>query len=209
MLPKIIVSKVSEKKEIYDLLNLSIKNIMEYEGSEAKVDDLRGWILNSVAAAQRNNNLKIVIMDADTLSNECQAILLKPLEELRDDLKIYLIVKSEQKLLPTIVSRCLVETIGTDQEIPSVYWNEVRKCFASGPAACIAFSDTLDKDEAKDMIKEVIIKLKTSLDTEINSKRLLVIENALSCLADLEGTNINQKLTVDNFLISSWRLIKA
>ena len=209
MVPKIIVAKYAEKSELYPLLNILSKNTIEYDGSEAKIDDLRTWILFAINSVRRNSNLNILIWDADLLSPDCQAILLKPLEELESGICLLLIVSSESKMLPTILSRCLVESLGEKVEEESKYWNEVRKCWASGPAACIAFSDTLDRDEAKMMIREVIVRMKSSLDTEITAKRLLVIENALTCLSDLEGTNVNQKLTVDNFLIGSWKLIKA
>lgn len=209
MLPKIIVADISERNDLCILIGLEEKKMMSYEGEGSKVEDLRRWILNSLDIVRRNKKLQIVVWDADRLSVECQAILLKPLEELGEDIKLYLIVKSENKMLPTIISRCEVQYLGEGIKESSIYWNEVRKCFASGPAACIAFSDSLDKEQAKSMVKEVIVKLKNSLEVEINRKRLKVIENALICLADLEGTNVNQKLTVDNFLISSWKLIKA
>jgi hypothetical protein len=209
MLPKIIVNKFADRKDLYEHISFVEKNIMAYEGSEGKVDDLRSWILSAINVARRNLKLQIVIWDADLLSSDCQAILLKPLEELGGEIKLFLIVGSENKMLPTIVSRCIVEYPEGDGNASAKYWNEVRKCWASGPAACISFSDSLSKDDAKLMIREVIIKLKDSLETEINNKRLQVIENALLCLAELEGTNINQKLTVDNFLIGSWKLIKT
>ena len=209
MLPKIIVNKCIERNDLCRLIPLLEKRIMAYEGSEGKVDDLRSWILSAINVAHRDAKLQIVIWDADLLSPDCQATLLKPLEELGGEIQLFLIVSSENKLLPTIVSRCIVEYPEGDDVPAAKYWNEVRKCWASGPAACISFSDSLTKDEAKLMIREVIIKLKDSLEAEINNNRLQVIKNALSCLAELEGTNVNQKLTVDNFLIGSWKLIKT
>lgn len=209
MLPKIIVANCEERNALIASMDLREKNIMGYEGSDANVDDLRAWILSAINIARRNGDLRIVIWNADTLSNDCQAILLKPLEELDAEIDLRLVVRSEYKLLATIVSRCMVEYLHDEVSAEETYWNEVRKCWASGPAACIAFSDTLTKDEAKLMVREVITKLKDSLENEINEKRLKVIEIALASLADLEGTNVNHKLSVDNFLISSWRLIKS
>jgi len=209
MLPKIIVSNCALRNDLYTVIGIDEKNVMSYEGGEAKIDDLRSWILSAINIARRNNDLHVVIWEADKLSVDCQAILLKPLEELESEINLNLIVESENKLLPTIQSRCAVEYVGERLDVEPKYWNEIRKCWASGPAACIAFSDTLDKDKAKEMIREVIAKMKSSLEAEINEKRLKVIENALICLSDLEGTNVNQKLTVDNFLIGSWKLIKS
>lgn len=209
MLPKIVVGKNIARKDLCDLIGVLENKIIGYEGSEAKVDDLRNWILSAVSSANRDNKLQIFIWDADLLSPECQAILLKPLEELGGEIKMYLVVGSEHKMLPTIISRCVVEYLDEGDIEAGVFWNEVRKCWASGPAACIAFSDSLDKDQAKAMVREVIFKMKSSLEVEINEKRLKVIENALNCLAELEGTNINQKLSVDSFLIGSWQLIKT
>src|SRR5258706_2679588 len=209
MLPKIVVSAVSERNSLLTSLGFSSKMVMDFEGEGAKADDLRRWIYNSVAAAKQKNDLNVVVWDADSLSPECQAVLLKPLEEMEDGIKLVLVVGNENRMLPTILSRCMVEYLGEKEKTTDIYWSRVRQCWSAGPAACIALSDSLSKEEVDDFMMEIIEKLKTSLSTEVSQKRVQVLDKALTCLAELRQTNVNQKLSLDNFLISSWRLIKT
>ncbi len=209
MLPKIVVSAVSERDSLLMNLNILSKSVMAFEGKGAKTDELRRWVYSSIGAAKQKNDLVIIVWEADLMSLECQAVLLKPLEELEDDLKFLLIVENENRMLPTILSRCMVEYSGKKKEVSNIYWSKVRECWSSGPSACIALSDSLTKEEVDDFMMEIIEKLKTSLSTEVSQKRVQVLDIALTCLAELRQTNVNQKLSVDNFLINSWKLIKA
>lgn len=209
MLPKIVVSAVSERDSLFIDLHILAKSVMSFEGKGAKTDDLRRWVYKSVEAAKQNNKLAIIIWEADLMSPDCQAVLLKPLEELEDNLKFFLIVENENRMLPTILSRCMVENLSIEKKRSETYWSRVRECWSAGPSACIALSDSLSKDEVDDFMMEIIDKLKTSLSTEVSQKRVQVLDIALTCLAELRQTHVNQKLSIDSFLINSWKLIKA
>ncbi len=209
MLPKIAVTVAEDRTTVLKLLGLSENYIMSYEGNGAKVADFRPWLSTSLSIVFARPELSLVIWEADKLSMECQAVLLKPMEELMDKINLVLVVQNENRLSPTILSRGVVQNFKTLAETTDLYWSEVRKCWSSGPSACIAYVDQIGKDQGIPMIEEVIKKLKTGLITEVNKKRLAVLDLALVALYESKETNQNQKLSLDNFLIESWRMIKG
>ncbi|HOX95879.1 MAG TPA: hypothetical protein PLI45_00645 [Candidatus Woesebacteria bacterium] len=209
MLPKIIVTGIGERDILLKGLKLSPSLVIGYEGKEGKVDDLRHWINFGVNTVSSSPEMILIVWDADRLSPECQAILLKPLEETGDRVKLFLFVSNENGLLPTVLSRCLVESleeIGGDE---NNYWREAMKCLINGPAESIDLSERLTKEEMERSLVELIKKLQSGLIKEVNKNRLKVLKKAIDCLAKLRFTNVNAKLAFSNFLISSWKLIRA
>ncbi|EKD53309.1 MAG: hypothetical protein ACD_61C00075G0001 [uncultured bacterium] len=209
MLPKIAVGFFGERKKLLSKMSLTENLVMGFEGSAAKLDDFRSWLYSGINIMASSPKYAIIIWDADKMSSECQAVLLKPMEELGNDMNLILVVENENQLLPTILSRGVVEYFDKIFLPADVYWNEVRKCWSSGPAACIAFVDQLDKEKAVLVMEEVVRKLQASFMTEITPKRLSVLDLAISSLAELKQTNINKKLILDNFLMRSWRIIRG
>jgi hypothetical protein len=209
MLPKIIVSGAGEREALLSALGLSVTETLGYEGSEGKIDELRHFINFGINVSSGSSNFNLVIWDADRLSPECQTVLLKPLEEATEKLCLLLVVANENGLLPTILSRCVVSGKLNNSQQKSSYWKSVLDCFAKGPAKCLAFADELEKDGMEKCLEEIIDKLKSGLDVEVNKNRLKILKMAIACLANIRFTNVNAKLAFGNFLISSWRLVKA
>lgn len=210
MLPKIAVAVAIPKSDLLKMMGLTENKIMSIEGDEAKVTDFRQWIYSSLNIAQNRPELSVVVWKADQLNPECQAVLLKPMEELTDKIDLILVVENENLLSPTILSRGVTERFVSSEIIDhDSQWSEVRKCWSSGPSACIALVDQLNKVETVPLLEEIIIKLKDGLTTEVNKKRLDILDLAITCLYELKHTNINHKLSLDNFLIGSWRMIKS
>jgi len=208
MLPKIIVAGASEREVLLGRLNINTAQVMGFEGSAGKIDDLRHWINFGLNVAESSPEISLMIWDADRLSPECQAILLKPLEEVGERMNFYLTVTNENSLLSTIVSRCLVENTVTEEKEKDKYWKKIVPCFTKGPALGIALADELSKEEMEEALAEVILKLKTGLTSGVSKNRLKVLKGAIDCLAKLKFTNVNAKLAFGNFLIRSWKLIK-
>lgn len=209
MLPKIAVGVFIDRIEFLNKLSLSENTMMCFEGTGAKVDDFRSWIYCGVNILRTHPNYSMIVWDADKLSPENQAVLLKPMEELESEMNLILAVENENQLLPTILSRGVIEYIGGQAQVSDSYWNEVRKCWSSGPSACIAFVDQLDREKSVSVMEEIITKLHLGLASEVNEKRLSILDLAITCLFELKQTNINPKLILDHFLMSSWRTIKA
>ncbi|HSV94347.1 MAG TPA: hypothetical protein VLH94_00005, partial [Spirochaetia bacterium] len=151
----------------------------------------------------------VVIWDADKLSPECQSVLLKPLEESSAKTCLYLIVSNENGLLPTVLSRCVVMSYVGDHKLLKEYWKSVLECFSKGPAKCLSLADELEKSEMVIMLEEIIFKLKSGLGAEVNINRLKILKLAIDSLSVIRYSNVNPKMTLANFLINSWRLIKV
>lgn len=209
MLPKIIVTNTQEREALLVSLGLLASKVMEYEGSDGKIDDLRRFINFGAGVATGPQGINVVVWDADRLSPECQAVLLKPLEETSENMGLFLIASNENGLLPTILSRCLVTNNLINESGDFVYWKEVLECFSKGPAKCLSWADTLEKNEMEQAVGELIGKLKLGLDSEVNKNRLKILKLAIGCLSVLRSTNVNAKLAFGNFLISSWRLVRS
>jgi len=189
-------------------MKLSAASVMSYEGSEGKIDDLRHFINFAVNVSAGSSEMSLVIWDADRLSPECQTVLLKPLEDLSGNLSLLLIATNENGLLPTILSRCVVvNQSGVDGG--TGYWKRILNCFSKGPATCLFLADEMEKADIEKALEEIIVKLKSGLSDEVNKNRLKILKLAIDCLSKVRFTNVNTKLAFGNFLISSWRLIKA
>jgi DNA polymerase III delta prime subunit len=209
MLPKIIVAGTYEKDRLLSSLGLSASSTMEYEGSEGKIDDLRHFVNFGINVSAGQTNFSLVIWNADRLSPECQAVLLKPLEDSADNFCLVLVAANENGLLSTIMSRCVVTNYSTIGESTAKYWKNVLECLAKGPAKCLSLADDLEKSEMEKTLEEVIAKLKSGLTNEVNKNRLKILKLAIDSLAKIRFTNINAKLAFGNFLISSWKLVRA
>ena len=207
MLPKIIVSDEFDREILLKKLGLSIATVMVYEGKEGKIDSLRKFVNFGMNMSSGLEDTNLLIWDADSLSYECQAVLLKPLEDSSKNLSLMLIVRNENNLLPTVLSRCVVTVQAKNNRKKEEYWKNVLECFSKGPASCISFSDGLEKTEIENVLEEIINKLKFGLETSVNKNRLKVLKLAIECLANVRFTNANSKLAFSVFLINSWRLI--
>ena len=73
----------------------------------------------------------------------------------------------------------------------------------------MALADDLEKLEMEKALEEVIARLSSGLADEVNQNRLKILKLAIDYLSKIRFTNVNAKLVFGNFLIDSWRLIKA
>lgn len=209
MLPKIVVTSMYEKEALLSSLGLSVTTTMSYEGTEGKIDDLRHFINFGTNISAGSEKMSLVIWDADKLSPECQAVLLKPLESATESMCIYLVAGNENGLLPTILSRCIVVNHLGLEAADTSSWKSVLECFAKGPSKCLALADELEKSEMEVTLEEVIVRLRSALEVSVSKNRLKVLKLAMDCLAKIRYTNVNAKLAMGNFLISAWRLVKT
>lgn len=115
MQPKIIVSKSREERdqEIWKILSeskISQNNpeIFSLEDEKIGIAQIK-QLINHLATKPFGQTAKsAVIFNGNTISPDAQNALLKTLEEPSGDSVILIGVDSETKLLPTILSRCLV-----------------------------------------------------------------------------------------------------
>ena len=134
-----------ERETLLSSLGLTTAKTLGYEGSEGKIDDLRHFINFGINVSSGSFDSSLVIWDADKLSPECQAVLLKPLENASESMSMFLIASNENGLLPTIISRCLVSSQISDDKKDSSFWKEILECFAKGPSKCLSLADEIGR----------------------------------------------------------------
>ncbi len=103
-------NKVAIKKEAESIAQefSSTFDTLTFDTSESKgIDLVRDIITNSFRKPFNSKILTIIILEADKLTLEAQNSLLKLLEEPPNQTQIILTTQNSDKLLPTVVSRCL------------------------------------------------------------------------------------------------------
>ncbi len=208
MLPRIVVWRGENREELHRHLNIEVSNLIIYEGSEANVVDFRRWINAAMETLGTRSEYAGIIWDAHKLSWECQAVLLKPLEEL-DKANIVLVTEAENLLAETVLSRCVIERVGTTEKSKEGYWARVMSAWKGGPAGCMALSDELTQEEALELSEEVTMKIREMMRDKVNPKRVEVLKGALGLMEEMRRKNLNVKLCVGEFLLKGWRAAKT
>jgi len=208
MLPSVIVWRGKDRREVYEHLDVDESHLLAFEGGMATVDEFRHWVNSTMEILKSGQKYSGLIWDAHLLSWDCQAVLLKPLEEIEIG-KFTLITDAENLLTETILSRCeirrLDDTINGDNED---YWVRTLRCWKEGPSACIALSDELKQDEVLELSVVVIRKLRELLRGRANSKRVEMLRCAMVLAEEMRAKNLNIKLCLGEFLFNGWRMAK-
>jgi DNA polymerase III delta prime subunit len=146
-------------------------------------------------------NKAVVVKKAHLLTPQAQNAFLKTLEEPPPYASIILSTKSEESLLPTVVSRCkkIRPTPGsdlrtsTDESITSVVDMQLgeRLVWAEGAAKN-------DREEVIDILEDWVMEERKELTTKKaeNIKKILVVKK------DLEETNVNLRLALEILVLS-------
>lgn len=115
MQPKILVNKNRDEREsqIWELLKefkitSSNPDLLLIEDDKLGIKEVKGIIKHLSTKPFGSTPKSVVILNGNNISNDAQNALLKTLEEPPEDSLILIGVDSEQKLLPTILSRCLI-----------------------------------------------------------------------------------------------------
>ncbi len=208
MLPKIVTGWQSETSEF--LLNFGINpaNVLSIDGEKLPVNELRDWLNFCDNLSRSDSRYVLLLSGVDLLSIEAQNILLKPLEEKKDDVEMYLLVGNENKVLPTIISRC--EVVTTKKMIlVAKYWLELLKLWRGQPADILAFCETFPIEDLNIFLTEVIARMKLEVGKGPTVKRIKIINVFLQTCEELSVGNVNKKMALENLLLKTWRLIKT
>ena len=209
MLPKIVVGKKIDQEKVRHFFGFGVENEISLEGNETNVKDLRGWINFAKNIVEQDANFRLVIWNADELSKECQAVLLKPLEEKNSKSEYYLVVKNDNGILPTILSRCEVVNLDKSESFFESSWLEIVKCWKGGPAKCVIYTDKkMEPEVIKGIFLDVAERLRLEVRKKINGKRLKILSLALASLKDLSNSKVNPRLCLEDFLLQSWMVTR-
>ncbi|MBI3954416.1 hypothetical protein HY333_00050 [Candidatus Collierbacteria bacterium] len=143
-----------------------------------------------------------LIDQAELLTLPAQNALLKTLEELSSNQQVILTTNNHYRLLPTILSRCLLvkltgEPLKTDPEVLASF----LKAISSSPASSISLAAKMSEKDPLIELNHLIYYLRQ--ENQVSPKRplALILKQALVCLDDLHH-NINTKLALEHFLFS-------
>lgn len=139
----------------------------------------------------------------DSSSIEAQNAMLKALEEPPPNVQFILAAGSESKLLPTIVSRTKVITVGTRQkkdEDPDIA-TALDRYIREGSIKSLEFKYFTCKnlEEAIAISDQMIIFFKKRLGSDVRAAKIL--KEILRLRGLLENNNLTPQLTTDHILI--------
>lgn len=197
MIPKIVVGEIDK--------NIDLSMVLQLDVADLDIADFR-LEFNKLANISRSRKMDLLLWNADNLSPESQSLLLKPLEESDNETQMYLVVKNENKLLSTIISRCLLVDGIKEPFNEGVYWKKVFKCFTDGPERIFELMEEIPEENFGLVIDEVIMKLSGGLGTTVNDKRLKVLELSLKARKYLDFKGVNKKGVMFDYLFETWRV---
>jgi len=174
-----------------------------------KVADLREWMRKSFLKRRDGEVAVFLIRGGDNLSQECQNTLLKPLEEPEEGVVFLLTVKSVNKLLPTIVSRCVRIDLREKkkEEINQDRWQKLTKVWQGELADCVNLIEELSKeDEVGTFLEEVMRKMEDGLRNWPSETRVMMTKTALECYQGWQR-KVNKKLVLGKLILQGWALI--
>lgn len=147
-----------------------------------------------------NHKIKaVVVRKAQILTEQAQTAMLKTLEEHESYASIILCAKTENDLLPTVISRCrriAVETgAASKSENPPI--SDILGLDLGGRLAWVAENIPETKEEIIALLEEWVGELRKDL----NLKNAQNIEAITAVKRDLENTNVATKLALENLLL--------
>jgi hypothetical protein len=188
------------------------KNVwrLEVPVGGVKISELRTWLKTNYLSGKPKELMVFWINGADNLSEQCQNVLLKPLEESREEVLFVLTVRNESGLLPTVVSRCRVEKgldSGQARMTSEARWTDLIKAWKTGPGASIALLDKWEKDKEIEILDLLMIKLAKGLRSLPSIKRVKILKLGLDLKKDAR-LMVNRKLLLGRFLLEGGRIVQ-
>jgi len=182
-----VLSKLGLRKNHPDVLTITKNTNKQSIGIKQAKEAIKFLVTKPYSSKHK----VVVIEDAHRLTIQAQNSLLKTLEEPPDYAVIILEAKTEDSLLPTVVSRCRRKAISDIDIVPKQIWKEANSEKLS----------KLDKDEVINLIEGWI----TVERGEMLENPQRIYSNNIAWMieikTDLENTNVNMRLALENLLI--------
>lgn len=171
----------------------------EDEKKSIGIGQVRGALKFLNEKPLNHSSKAVVVKRAHILTDQAQNALLKTLEEHPTYANIILCSKTENDLLPTVISRCRRLIVGSARADEGTYAtiNDVVDLDLGGRLAWVAEELPEEKEQAIEMLKSWVGKLRGELNIQ-NAKRIEII---LSIIKDLENTNVATKLALENLVL--------
>lgn len=142
----------------------------------------------------------VVIANAELMTPEAQNALLKILEEPPEYAEIFLLSKTENSLLETVVSRCVRKRAFPSEELEKED-SGIRKILSMSPGQRLDKAKEVsegEKEETVDILENWVRELHLSNPGKTSA---LQIKKILQTKKALEETNVNQRLSIEALLL--------
>lgn len=205
--PRHAFAMIGDKERARDLiLKFANKNavsqhdIFDINFSQSiKIDDIRK-LQHKISLKPHSSNYKIAILEnCENMTVEASNALLKTIEEPPSKSIIFLIVKDERELLPTVLSRCFKVNIGAGE----VEIDEADiKLFDSIKNFNVKEKFDLANDLSKKDIEEIFEKwLIIIRQKKFKNKQYIDLAKLIYQYRKILKYNINQRLLIENILL--------
>jgi len=168
------------------------------------INQIRALIVFMSTKPYSSRSKLALISPAEQMTPQSQNALLKILEEPPFYATIILSAKSEQSLLSTLISRCRIIRTNSEKESSSDEDTSLRP-FTSVLAATIGERLTMAENLAKEEETHIIDQLEYWIKEERYEMtqnhmfdKYKNIELLMEVLRDVEGTNVNTRLALEN-----------
>lgn len=178
--------------------SLSAKTI---DFSIEKIADTRE--LASITKLLLHHPTCIIIKNIDKASVEALNAFLKNLEEPQKNLIYVITTDSINNLLPTIISRCQVISVGSEYRLEDKKRQQIESFLKNNASKKISFINSIrTKDDALSFVKNVIIFSHQNLiKAESSQSRLISTLEATQRLYNYLLGNGNVNLALTNFVL--------
>ncbi|EKD96471.1 MAG: hypothetical protein ACD_24C00032G0002 [uncultured bacterium] len=152
----------------------------------------------------------VVITEAHYMTREAQNALLKILEEPPIYATLILLAKTEESVLPTILSRCRkislkremkIGLVGETPNIPSFL--DLLNQSTGERLEWASETAKMDKKEIIDYLEKLIIDGRNYLNEYKGNGSLAMINNLNKVKLDLENTNLNTKIALEFLAVNA------
>jgi hypothetical protein len=197
--------RVAKSKEF--MQDISPANILEVEVPSDKksigIEQVRQAVIFIGKKPFLEGNKVIIVPNADKLTTEAQNAFLKVLEEPPEYALIILCAKTQEALLPTVISRCQRVSVHGEEGRAgdSGEKSELEKVKKMSVDEKFTWSQETAKEEKEDiveMLEKWIYEERECLSK--NSNAAHNINHMLQVKKDLESTNVNTRLALDFLL---------
>lgn len=188
--------------EIIESLKVAVGDSEVLEGEDLKIADLRG-LIRWLNLKPLSDGIKLVVIkNADQIAAEASNTLLKTLEEPPSYAKIILTTLDEQKILPTIHSRCQKIRILADpkKQLTEEYLSpdELLGMPIKQKFEAAAKMAELPPDAIIDILASWQLHFRQML---LSGQDQIAILKEISRAKDLLQTNISVKLLLENLVL--------
>ncbi|KKS66620.1 MAG: polymerase III, delta'' subunit protein [candidate division WWE3 bacterium GW2011_GWB1_42_6] len=142
----------------------------------------------------------VVIPNSELLTPEAQNALLKILEEPPKYAEIFLLSKTENSLLETVISRCVRKRAFSSEELEKEA-SGIHEILSMSPGQRLDKAKEISETEKEETV-EIMEKWVRELHLTTRGETVaLQIKKILQTKKNLEGTNVNQRLALEALLL--------